>query len=526
MKDGQTVGTYNVISGSTWVGNLEAGTYTATFTVDPSYKYYKNMTITNTIPITVKGYQSVIEADDVTAFFNEGKVIAKVTNTAGEAIVGGDVFISIGYLGETLKTNSQGIMEFDLGDLENGEYDAFLRFEGNDIYDSCSKYIKVKIYQIDTEILADDISFTYGENGKLTATLKELNGAALKNLNLKIDIGTLKTTLTTNTNGQVTLDLSKKLAGDEYDGLIYFEGTNKYAKSNATVKVNIKKVPTSITASDITCDYDDGTNLVATLKDENGNPMKNAEVTLNAGGQILTATTDENGQVKLPVSKLAAKNYTATISFNGNDGNAASSIDVNVNVKQCVAGLVTKITAPSIVTTYNVGKNLVITLKDENGKAVKNVKLNVKFNGKNKALTTDSNGQVKISSYNLAPNTYKAVITFAGVAHKYLPTNFTAKVVVKKASPKLTAKSKSFAVKTKTKKYTVTLKNNKGKVMKNTKLTLKVKSKTYTVKTNSKGVATFKITNLSKKGKFKALIKYAGSKYYKSASKIVYITAK
>ena len=50
--------------------------------------------------------------------------------------------------------------------------------------------------------------------------------------------------------------------------------------------------------------------------------------------------------------------------------------------------------------------------------------------------------------------------------------------------------------------------------MKNRWVTLKVFKKTYKVKTNSKGKATFKITNLKKKAKYIAAIKYAGSKYY------------
>jgi len=78
----------------------------------------------------------------------------------------------------------------------------------------------------------------------------------------------------------------------------------------------------------------------------------------------------------------------------------------------------------------------------------------------------------------------------------------------------------------KTKKYTVTLKNNLGKGMKNTKVTLKVNKKTYTAKTNKKGVATFKITKLTKKGKYKATIKYAGSKYYNSKTVKAKITVK
>ena len=81
-------------------------------------------------------------------------------------------------------------------------------------------------------------------------------------------------------------------------------------------------------------------------------------------------------------------------------------------------------------------------------------------------------------------------------------------------SLKLLFLSKTFKKSVKTKKYTVTLKTNTNKVMKNTKLTLKVNGKTYTAKTNAKGQATFKITKLTKKGKFTAVVKFAGNKYY------------
>ena len=63
------------------------------------------------------------------------------------------------------------------------------------------------------------------------------------------------------------------------------------------------------------------------------------------------------------------------------------------------------------------------------------------------------------------------------------------------------------------------MKNSKNKAMKKTKVTLKVKGKTYKAKTNSKGKATFKITKLTKKGTYKAVIKYKGNNYYKKATK-------
>ena len=81
-------------------------------------------------------------------------------------------------------------------------------------------------------------------------------------------------------------------------------------------------------------------------------------------------------------------------------------------------------------------------------------------------------------------------------------------------------------VKTKTKKYNVILKTNKNKAIKNTKVYLKVNGKTYVAKTNSKGKATFKITKLTKKGKFTAVVTYKGSAYYNKTTKKVKITTR
>ena len=181
------------------------------------------------------------------------------------------------------------------------------------------------------------------------------------------------------------------------------------------------------------------------------------------------------------------------------------------------------ITTKAVTTTYNVNKYLVIKIKDNKGNILSGVKVTVTI-GTAKTYKTDKNGQIKINVAKLVPKTYAAKISFPASAN-YKGTK-SVKVVVKKATPKMTAKAKSFKVKVATKKYTITLKTNKNKVMKKVKVTLKVNKKTFTAKTNSKGVATFKITNLKKKGKYTATIKFAGSKYYKKLTKKVKITVK
>ena len=226
------------------------------------------------------------------------------------------------------------------------------------------------------------------------------------------------------------------------------------------------------------------------------------------------------------------ENATSGNTTGGNitDGNATSGNNTNVTDNNSttndtvVTKMVTKLSATNVNMVYNGGKSVIITLKDSNGNILTNKKITITINGKLYSRTTNSKGQTSIS-VNLKPKTYVATIKFAG-DDTYNGSSTKSTIKITKATPKLTAKKKTFKVKTKTKKYSITLKTNKNKVLKNTKVTLKVKGKVYKAKTNKKGIATFKITKLTKKGTFKAVIKFAGSSYYKSLSKTVKIVIK
>ena len=186
----------------------------------------------------------------------------------------------------------------------------------------------------------------------------------------------------------------------------------------------------------------------------------------------------------------------------------------------------TKINSSSVSLVYKGGKYLVARLitVPTNNNLLRGLQVTIKINGKTYKKYCNADAYVKLL-INLAPKTYTAKISFAG-DNFFLNSSKSVKVVVKKATPKLTASKKTFKLKVKTKKYTVTLKNHKKTVLKKYKLTLKVKGKTFTAKTNSKGKATFKITNLKKKGTFNAVVKFAGNKYYKKISKTVKIPVK
>ena len=297
------------------------------------------------------------------------------------------------------------------------------------------------------------------------------------------------------------------LSGNTVDNIIYNSGiitstTNVAVLANKTFNVKFGEVLA----------------LNATFTDDNGNLIDDVNLYFTIAGVP--------DKIK---SSYAAGVYTGTYKVNKAGQRAVSVLlgyDATVKTATIIVDKInTELSAKGITATYNVAKNLVVTLKDANGNAVSNAKITIKLNGKSTSVTTDKNGQAKLA-IKLPANKYTATITFDGDSD-YIKSATTAKVVVKKASSKIVAKKKTFKAKTKTKKYAITLKDGKGKAIKKVKVTIKVGKKTFKAKTNSKGKATFKITKLTKTGKYKATIKFAGNNNFKAATKTIkYITIK
>ena len=200
------------------------------------------------------------------------------------------------------------------------------------------------------------------------------------------------------------------------------------------------------------------------------------------------------------------------------------------NTYKSITNPVSKVSITMVTEVNNGITRLKITLKDSKGKIINgyNILQILISDGKHNTpfsiwIDEDMVGHCYSGHYSIEDKciitlkgvklgTYKFKIFFKGSLN-YLKSTKSVKLTIK-ATPKLTAAKKTFKKSTKIKKYTVTLKNHQNKVMKNTWITLKVNKKTYKVKTNTKGQATFKITNLNKKGTYTAVVKYAGNSYY------------
>ncbi len=370
--------------------------------------------------------------------------------------------------------------------------------------------ITVKRRTADIVFSNESLVYDYGSSGSIIADVS--NGTIAKAIVIAhseaiIKIDGNKITVSNLTVGNYTLSVtSKPIQG--YSAVI------KSVKVIVNPVADVKE-DSSVNVGDVVMDYGSSKNVVV--------------VTTGATG--FTARIDGNDVVvngnSVVVSGLETGTHILSITTIPDATHNAVTKNVTITVKPLqVSKLATAVSASKVTVTYGTSKNIVVTLKDANNVPLKRQKVTVTINGKPYSGNTNDNGQASIAvPKNLAVKTYKSTITFAG-DDKYKNSTGSVNVVVIKATPKLTAKAKTFKKSVKIKKYVVTLKTNQNKVMKNTKVYIKVNGKTYAAKTNSKGQATFKITKLTKKGKHPATITYKGNTYYNKLTKKVKITIK
>ncbi len=366
--------------------------------------------------------------------------------------------------------------------------------------------IKVNRLIATIEFSDDKIVFDEGSSGSIIANVS--NGGISKAIIIAhkeavIKIEGNKITVSNLTAGNYTLSVTSK-PNTGYSANI--KSIDVFVNPKTDVKTN-----STVSVDDVVMDYGSSKNVPVTVDGATGFTAKIDGVDAVVQGSSVV------------VSGLDAGTHTLTVTTIPDDDHLAVSKNATITVNQ----LKTTVSASKVSVVYGNSKNIVVTLKDSNNKLLEGKYITVVLNGvtyKNKV--TNSKGQVSIAvPKTLAVKTYSAILKFEGDKN-YDQSNGKVSVVVSKATPKLTAKAKTFKKSVKTKKYTITLKTNTGKAMNKAKVTLKVNKKTYSGKTNSKGQITFKITNLKKKGKYTAVVKYAGNSYYKAVTAKPKITIK
>ena len=278
----------------------------------------------------------------------------------------------------------------------------------------------------------------------------------------------------------------------------------------------INKVPGTL---DIACIGENYGNVTLTFKLTNGDTSFLGEniIIRFSNGKSATVTTDSNGVANYSVP-FDAGVYSVSASVEGDNVIVSDASLDNIVIKKIPVYL-------DVIVSGQYQRAVTLVVLDSSFTVpISGEKLEIKFsNGKSATSVTNDMG---IATYWIPFSAGSYLLTADILSNRFYAQSKTISVKLLKATPELSASKKTFKLKTKSKKYTISLKDDMSQPMKNVKVTLKVNGKTYNAKTNSKGKATFKITKLKKKGTFKATVRYVGNGYYNSVTKRVKISVK
>lgn len=462
--------------------DLDVGPYILTVTTVPDSNHNE---ITEYFEIYVNAINSTIEIDDAETDY--GKSID--VNVTYDGATG----ITAELDGKNLTVKGNIITIPD--DLNAGTYNLTVTTIPDDNHDAVKKTVTITVNRVNSTLTVQDVTLDYGQKGTSNTTFTGATGivAVVNDLSAVVEV-----------NGSV-ITVSNISAGT-YKLTVTTVPDANHEETTKIADITVNKVDSTLAAGDITFEY----GLTGTT-------------TVTYTGATGFNATAEKGNVKIEgnvisVSDLNPGSYTLNITTVPDTNHNAVSKSIKVTVNKAS----TEITAPGILTVYNINKYLTITLKDNKNNTIAGANITVNINGE-KTYTTNQNGQVKINTKTLTPKIYKVEISYAG-NETHNGTQATSNILSIKAKPILTAKNKVFKSTTKIKKYSVSLKNNLKAPMKKVKVSLTIGKKTYNAKTNSKGIATFKLTKLTKTSK--ATVKYLGNKNYNAASKKVKLTVK
>ncbi len=337
----------------------------------------------------------------------------------------------------------------------------------------------------DLIVSVENVVGAISKDAKFSAAIKNILGNPVSGITVEFSImddgyPVYVGKATSDKNGIATLNAQiPEIYGDnpavvaEINNPDYFESTSAsanvtvYRLNSTSISINSKVYPAGI---------------LAVLKDQNGNPLKNKKVNLMIGSVKYDVTSNSKGEIILP--SVSRGSYTVHTSFAGDDEFRSSSSNTKVKVMPAITGN----------KNYSVYYGNQITYKvrivGSNGKYVGAGKVvSVKVNGKTYNLKTDKSGYAS-KAFKFKFGTYTITAQYNGdkVSNKL---TFKPTVIAKDITKK----------KSKTIKFSAKLVDKNGKVLKNKKITFKIKGKKYTSKTNKKGIATVSISNL-KVGKF------------------------
>ena len=271
---------------------------------------------------------------------------------------------------------------------------------------------------------ASKLSVVYASNGRVVVALTDTDGKAIPEQKVNYKVNGVSKSLTTDSFGNIYIEDITGLAKFEFE----YYGSTSYDRCTlkAEISANPSQTNTQLIANSLTVSAASATSTdySVTLKDANGNALKNKQVSFTFNGRIYTATTNNNGVASLKIPAAVVGNNVVTIAFTGDSNYKGSVVVSNINIVKEA----TKLTVGK-KTFKKSAKKISVTLKS-GSKALKGKKLTLKVNGKTYKATTNAKGVATFKVKLNKKGSYKATVNFAGDS-VYNAAKTTSKIKIK-----------------------------------------------------------------------------------------------
>lgn len=276
------------------------------------------------------------------------------------------------------------------------------------------------------------------------------------------------------TNGTGSLILKNLIYGNYTISAVFTK--DNYQTVNVSENVEINSIKTVLEAENVVMYYKDGTRFAVVLKDINGNPLANMNVTISINGRNYVKQSDENGTASLGLN-LESKNYTVVTTFGGNSKYFGTRSNNTVSI---LSTLISK----DIVKYYRNGTQFYATVLDFKGNPLANTTVMFNINGVFYNKTTDENGTAKLNIW-LRPGKYIITI-FNLVTGEQAGNNVTvlSKIVENYDLVKYYKNASKFSVK---------ILDSQGYPVEGTIVTFNINGVFYYKETDSNGIASLAI---------------------------------
>ena len=157
----------------------------------------------------------------------------------GKAIANKTITYSINGVTKTTKTDANGIVKIAVNQAKAGTYYYSICFLGDNDYKSAFKTVKVTVNKQATKAVFKAKTFKVKATKKVSFTLKDASGKAIKGKKITFKVGKKTYTAKTNAKGVATVKVKLTKKG-KYTVTAKFAGDSTYKAITKKAKITVK----------------------------------------------------------------------------------------------------------------------------------------------------------------------------------------------------------------------------------------------------------------------------------------------